>query len=148
MNEEYIIVTKVSPSSGRILEWGTYSPPFNPLDGSEVVENTPDGAIKAVLPEEEAMRFYQLNGLKHIIQDGTIVYDETLPKYRGYYELENMLIALKEEMQSQDYKQMKYMRGTLPEEEWIALKAWYAEKIAEYNAIEAEFNIVKGEMGL
>jgi len=118
---------------GRIMMW------------QRRIDPLPDGAVPVILQDEEEERFAGCEGKRYVISDGVAVYDETLPEYRGYHALQNLMSELRAEMATQDYKQLKYLRGELTEEEWTEVKAWYAGKTAEYNVLEAEMEIVQNE---
>ncbi len=101
------------------------------------------------LPDEEAERFYQFNGhKKYRIVDGVAVYDETLPDYRGVFELENELEALSREMASRDYLHNKYLRGDLSDERWEETKAWYAVKTAKHDELVEQIALLREEEAL
>lgn len=154
MDGDYIVVYKFG-YNGRIAHWSGIRHTRSEPDENGLLpesftpqEIIPEDAQKVFLPASEGERFIRCNGKQHVVRDDIVSYDATLPEYRGYFELENALAALREEMAGNDYKQLKYMRGELSEEEFEEVKAWYAEKTSEYNATKEEMEIVRGEDAL
>jgi hypothetical protein len=130
-----VIVGKKFGIGGRIIS-------YLPL----ICETIPEGMIIVELPLKEAERFTKNNGhKKYKVIDGVAVYDETLPDYRGILELENELSAIQVEMNANDYKQLKYIRGRMSEEEWQDVVLWYDEKTILCKELKNQIEALKEE---
>lgn len=84
--------------------------------------------VVKTLEEFEKQQYQSLSPSEQHILDAT----------KHNREIENKITKIKMEMSANDYKQLKYHRGELSEEEFTELKAWYKSKIQEIDELTAD----------
>ena len=99
-----------------------------------------DGQIITKSEYKAFANWNNANGGKFNIEplgNGTYKITEiVIPEPTEYEKAQERIAVLKAEIASVDYKQFKYLRGELTDEEWTEVKAYIQARTAEINELE------------